>query len=204
MRDQNSIVQVGEMLPDLKLLNVKIFEFDENRDLRAVAVADSGRFDNQKWVLFNLRQSLFADRQIETIHLESAKWNSTLGPEVLRVFLVRPEQLSVIDLKRYISHLQENAQKTDVYELAYWQKIASPMAIVIMVLIGIPFVFRSVRSGSVGSTLFLGIMLGLVFFALAKGFGFMVPIYGIPPLAGAFVPLLIFLGIAIVMLRKVS
>jgi lipopolysaccharide export system permease protein len=204
MRDQNSIVQVGEMLPDLKLLNVKIFEFDENRDLRAVAVADSGRFDNQKWVLFNLRQSLFADKQIETIHLDSAEWHSTLGPEVLRVFLVRPEQLSVIDLRRYISHLQENAQKTDVYELAYWQKIASPMAIIIMVLIGIPFVFRSVRSGSVGSTLFLGIMLGLVFFALAKGFGFMVPIYGVPPLAGAFVPLLIFLGIAIIMLKKVS
>lgn len=204
MRDQNSIVQVGEMLPDLKLLNVKIFEFDGNGAMRAVAVADSGRFDDQQWVLFNLRQSLFIDKEIKTIHLESAKWQSSLGPQVLRVFLVRPEQLSVFDLKRYISHLHENAQKTDVYELAYWQKIASPMAIIVMVLIGIPFVFRSVRSGSVGSTLFLGIMLGLVFFALAKGFGFLVPIYGIPPLAGAFVPLLIFLVVAVVMLRKVA
>ena len=74
----------------------------------------------------------------------------------------------------------------------------------VMVMLGIPFVFRSVRSGSVGSTLFLGIMLGLTFFAMAKGFGFLVPIYGIPPLAGAFVPLLVFLGIAIGMLRKVA
>lgn len=204
MRDQNSIIQVGEMLPDLKLLDVKIFEFDDGGKLRAVAVADSGKFDKQTWVLYNLRQSLFIDKSIQTIHLESAQWQSSLGPQVLKVFLVRPEQLSVLDLDRYITHLQENAQKTDVYELAYWQKIASPLAIIVMVMLGIPFVFRSVRSGSVGSTLFLGIMLGLTFFAMAKGFGFMVPIYGIPPFAGAFVPLLIFLAIAVGMLRKVG
>ena len=204
MRDENSIIQVGEMLPDLKLLNVKIFEFDDEGNMRAAAVADSGKFDNNEWVLYNLRQSIFVDKGIKTLHLRSANWQSKLGPEVLRVFLVRPEQLSALDLDRYITHLKKNSQNTDRYELAFWQKISSPMAIVVMVLLGIPFVFRSVRSGGVGGTLFLGIMLGLMFFAMAKGFGFLVLIYGIPPLAGAFVPLLIFLGIALFMLRRVA
>ena len=204
MRDENSIIQVGEMLPDLKLLNVKIFEFDGEGNMRAAAVADSGKFDNDQWILYNLRQSVFVDKGIKTIHLDSANWFSKLGPEVLKVFLVTPEQLSALDLDRYIQHLKENAQNTDRYELAFWQKISSPMAIIVMVLLGIPFVFRSVRSGGVGGTLFLGIMLGLVFFAMAKGFGFLVLIYGIPPIAGAFIPLLIFLGIALVMLKKVA
>ncbi len=204
MRDDNSIIQVGEMLPDLKLLNIKIFEFDEEGDMRAAAVADSGKFDDNQWVLYNLRQSVLSDKGIKTIHLKSANWHSKLGPEVLKVFLVRPEQLSAVDLDRYIKHLKKNSQNTDRYELAFWQKISAPMAIIVMVLLGIPFVFRSVRSGGVGGTLFLGIMLGLVFFAMAKGFGFLVLIYGIPPLAGAFIPLLIFLGIALVMLKKVA
>lgn len=204
MRDENSIIQVGEMLPDLKLLNVKIFEFDGEGNMRAAAVADSGKFDNNEWVLYNLRQSIFVDKGIKTLHLKSANWQSKLGPEVLKVFLVRPEQLSALDLDRYIAHLKKNSQNTDRYELAFWQKISSPMAIVVMVLLGIPFVFRSVRSGGVGGTLFLGIMLGLMFFAMAKGFGFLVLIYGIPPLAGAFVPLLIFLVIALFMLRRVA
>ena len=204
MRDENSIVQVGEMLPDLKLLNVKIFEFDGEGNMRADAVADSGKFDNNQWVLYKLRQSVFVDKGIKTIHLDSANWFSKLGPEVLKVFLVTPEQLSALDLDRYIQHLKENSQNTDRYELAFWQKISSPMAIIVMVLLGIPFVFRSVRSGGVGGTLFLGIMLGLVFFAMAKGFGFLVLIYGIPPIAGAFIPLLIFLGISLVMLKKVA
>ena len=204
MRDENSIVQVGEMLPDLKLLNVKIFEFDGEGNMRAAAVADSGKFDNNQCVLYKLRQSVFVDKGIKTIHLDSANWSSKLGPEVLKVFLVTPEQLSALDLDRYIKHLKENAQNTDRYELAFWQKISSPMAIIVMVLLGIPFVFRSVRSGGVGGTLFLGIMLGLVFFAMAKGFGFLVLIYGIPPIAGAFIPLLIFLGISLVMLKKVA
>ncbi len=204
MRDENSIIKVGEMLPDLKLLNVKIFEFDDAGNMRAAAVADSGKFENNEWVLFNLRQSIFVDKGIKTIHMESANWHSKLGPEVLKVFLVRPEQLSALDLDRYIKHLQENSQNTDRYELAFWQKISSPLAIVVMVLLGIPFVFRSVRSGGVGGTLFLGIMLGLIFFAMAKGFGFLVLIYGIPPLAGAFIPLLIFLVVSLVMLKKVA
>jgi lipopolysaccharide export system permease protein len=204
MRDDNSIIQVGEMLPDLKLLNVKIFEFDGKGNMRATAVADSGKFDNDEWVLYNLRQSIFVDKSIKTIHLESANWQSKLGPEVLKVFLVRPEQLSALDLDRYIKHLQKNSQNTDRYELAFWQKISSPMTIIVMVLLGIPFVFRSVRSGGVGGTLFLGIMLGLVFFAMAKGFGFLVLIYGIPPLAGAFIPLLIFLIVSLVMLKRIA
>lgn len=204
MRDDNSIIKVGEMLPDLKLLNIKIFEFDEDGKLRAAAVADSGKFDNNQWVLYNLRQSIFSEKGIKTIRLKSANWRSKMGPKVLKVFLVRPEQLSAVDLNRYIKHLEQNSQNTDRYELAFWQKISSPLAIIVMVLLGIPFVFRNVRSGGMGGTLFLGIMLGLVFFALAKGFGFLVLIYDIPPLAGAFIPLLIFLGIALVMLKKVA
>ena len=62
MRDENSIIQVGEMLPDLKLLNVKVFEFDSEGNMRATAVADSGKFDNNQWVLYKLRQSVFVDK----------------------------------------------------------------------------------------------------------------------------------------------
>lgn len=204
LRDKNTYVYVEEMLPDLRLLNVKIFEFDEQRNMRAVAVADQGQFNEQRWVLSNLRQSLFVDEGIQTVHLDSAEWLSELGPEILKVFLVKPEQLSALELNSYIDHLEENAQRTDRYRLAFWQKISAPLAIAVMVLLGIPFVFRHVRSGGVGSTLFLGMMLGLTFFAMAKGFGFLVLIYGIPPIMGAFTPLVTFLIVAVVMLRKVA
>ena len=120
------------------------------------------------------------------------------------MFLVRPEQLSAMELRRYIDHLTSNAQNTERYELAFWEKVSSPLAIIVMVLLGIPFVFRHVRSGGIGGTLFVGMLLGLTFYAVAKGFGFLVLIYGIPPLAGAFVPLLVFLVLALAMLRKVA
>lgn len=204
LRDRNTYVYVEEMLPDLRLLNIKIFEFDEQRNMRAVAVADEGRFQSDRWELTNLRQSLFVDEGIQTLHLDSAEWQSELGPEILKVFLVKPEQLSALELKSYIDHLEDNAQNTDRYRLAFWQKISSPLAIAVMVLLGIPFVFRSVRSGGVGKTLFVGMMLGLTFFAMAKGFGFLVLIYGIPPMMGAFMPLVAFMIISVMMLRKVA
>lgn len=204
MRDGNTFVQVGELLPDLRLLHVKIFEFDEDNNMRSVAVADEGSFEGNRWVLKTLRQSLFVDKRIKTVHLDSAQWLSELGPEILKVFLVRPEQLSATELRRYIKHLDLNSQNTERYELAFWEKISSPLAIIVMVLLGIPFVFRHVRSGGIGGTLFIGMLLGLTFYAVAKGFGFLVLIYGIPPFAGAFVPLLVFLALALAMLRKVA
>ena len=68
----------------------------------------------------------------------------------------------------------------------------------------IGFVFRFVCRGAEACSWLLGMMLGLTFIAMAKGFGFLVLIYGMPPMMGAFTPLIMFMIIAVVMLRKVA
>jgi len=72
------------------------------------------------------------------------------------------------------------------------------------VLLAIPFVFGQARSGSTGRNLFVGIMLGLTFYVFSKGFGYMVQIYGVPPLLAAALPTLVFSVFALIMLRRVS
>jgi len=43
LRDGNTYVNVGEVLPDLTLLDVKIFEFDVQNHLRFLSVAEQGQ-----------------------------------------------------------------------------------------------------------------------------------------------------------------
>ena len=205
MRDTQTYVNIGEVLPDLTLLKLKVFEFDENRQLRSLVSASSGKFEGDYWVIDRVRQT-FMDPEggTEILTSDAAKWQSQVTPQILSVFLIRPEQLSFIQLSRYISHLNENQQKTDPYELAFWNKIMLPLSTAVMVVLAIPFVFGNIRSGTLGRSLFLGIMLGIGFYVANKGFGYVVLAYGLSPLMGATIPVVAFLFLALVMMRRIE
>ena len=205
MRDHKSYVNVGEVLPDLTLLDVRVFEFDDNGRLRSLVFADSGAYINesQRWRLQGIVQTLIDKENVISQTARAAYWGTDVTTDILSVFMIRPDQLSAFQLFKYISHLQENGQETESYELAFWTKIATPLATAVMVILAIPFVFRSVRSGGYGSSLFVGIMLGLSFFVLDKGFGLIIQIFDISPLLGAFLPTIIFALLGLFFIRRV-
>jgi len=204
MRDRMTYVNVGEVLPDLSLLNVRIFEFDDEGRLRSLVYADEGEYQNQRWRLEGIEQTLISEDRTgaESKEVKAAYWTTDVTPEILSVFLISPDQLSAWQLNRYIGHLRENSQDTSSYELALWTKIMTPVATAVMVILAIPFVFSQVRTGSFGRNLFFGIMLGLAYFALNKGFGYVVLVFDIPPMLGAMLPTLLFLGIGVLLLRR--
>ena len=205
MRDSKSYVNIGEVLPDLTLLNIKVFEFDEERRLRSLVRAKEGSFQGDYWLMERVRQTLVdPEGNTEIFKPRAAKWETEVSPQILSVFLIKPEQLSFFQLSRYISHLNENQQKTDPYELAFWNKIMLPLSTAVMVVLAIPFVFTNVRSGTMGRNLFVGIMLGIGFYVVNKGFGFFVLANGFSPLLGATIPVLAFLLVALVMLRRIE
>ncbi len=205
MRDNDTYVNVGEVLPDLTLLRVKVFEFDENKQLRSLVSAKDGVFDGSNWLISDVKQTLVdADGTTSVLNLPAANWSSEVTPQILSVFLIKPDQLSFWQLSRYIRHLNENQQKTDPYELAYWNKIMLPLSTAVMVILAIPFVFANLRSGSVGRSLFLGIMLGLSFYAANQGLGYVVLVYELPPMLGAIAPVVGFLLLAMIMMKRVE
>ena len=205
MRDAQTFVNIKEVLPDLTLLGIKVFDIDDNHQLRSLLAADYGTFKGDHWVLGNVKQTrVDAEKGAEIINTDTAKWTSQVTPQILSVFLIKPDQLSFMQLSRYINHLNENQQQTDPYELAFWNKIMLPVSTAVMVMLAIPFVFANLRSGTLGRSLFIGIMLGIGFYVANKGFGYIVLVYGLPPLLGATVPVMAFLLLALVMMRKVE
>lgn len=205
MRDSTTYVNVGEVLPDLSLLRVKVFEFDQNKRLRSLVFAREGRFDGQEWIIKDVTQTVIGlDDRATPQKLSTAFWNTDVTPQILTAFLIQPEQLSMWQLREYIQHLAENNQKTDGYRLAFWNKLVLPLSTAVMVILAIPFVFGNLRMGNLGTNLFQGIMLGLGFYAANKGFGYTVLAYDMSPLLGATLPVLLALGIAIIFLRRVE
>ena len=181
LRDDNTYVNVGEILPDLTLLKVKIFEFDNQNFLRFLSVADQGEYQNQRWLLKGLHRTMIDQESSAADSVTAAYWSTVVSPEILRVFMIQPEQLSIWQLDRYIDHLKTNKQETNNYELAYWSKIVTPFATAVMLILSVPFVFKNSRTGNLGRSLFTGIMVGLGFFILNRAFSYFVPLFSIPP-----------------------
>ena len=203
MRDSMAYVNVGEVLPDLSLLKIRLFEFDEQSRLRSLVSAESGSYENQSWRLSGVKQTFINLDNTASATTTAALWNTAVTPQILSVFLIKPDQLSAWQLWRYISHLDDNNQDTSTYRLAFWNKVITPLATAVMVILAVPFVFRQIRSGGLGRNLFVGIMLGLGFFVADKGFGYVVLVYDIYPFWGALIPTLVFFGIALMMIRRI-
>lgn len=205
LRDDNTYVNVGEVLPDLTLLSVKIFEFDSQGALRFLSTAQEGQYNEgqKRWLLNGLQRTMIRDKSSAADKVNVAYWSTVVNPEILRVFRVQPDQLSIWQLSKYIKHLQSNKQETNDYELTFWSKIVTPFATAVMLILAIPFVFKEARSGSLGRSLFSGIMVGLGFFILNKAFVYFVPLFNIIPILGAVIPTLLVCVLSIVMIRRI-
>lgn len=205
MRDENTYVNIGEVLPNLTLLKIKIFEFDERNFLRFLSTAEEGEYqlDNKRWLLKGLRRTMIDDDSSAADEVNAAYWSTGVDPNILRVFRIEPEQLSLWQLDQYIDHLDSNKQDTRSYELVFWSKIITPFATIVMLILAVPFVFKEARSGNLGRSLFFGIIIGLAFFIMNKAFGFFVTLFSIPPILGASLPTILVCILAIVMIRRI-
>jgi len=206
LRDGNTYVNVGEVLPDLTLLDIKIFEFDAQNHLRFLSVAEQGQFNQgeRRWLLNGLKRTMINAESSQADEVTAAYWSTQVSPQILAVFKIQPDQLSIWQLSRYINHLKVNKQETNQYELVYWSKIVKPFATIFMLILAIPFVFKSARSGGLGRSLFLGIMVGLSFFIFDKAFTFFVPLFNLMPIIGALLPTMTICLLSFIMMRRIN
>jgi lipopolysaccharide export system permease protein len=171
VKDERSFVNVKNVMPDTSLLNIYIYRFDETYHLQAITNAKRANFiEEGVWQLEEVLETRFSKDGININVQPLQEWRSALTPGILSVLLVVPEQMSAYDLYQYTGHLKENHQKSARYEIAMWNKLVYPLALLVMMLLALPFATYHRRAGGVGAMIFLGIVLGLVFHFVGRLF----------------------------------
>lgn len=197
VKDERSFVNVKNVLPDTSLLNISIYEFDESYHLRAITAAKRATFVEEKhWHLEDVMQTLFNKQGTTVNNRPSMEWNSVLNPDLLSVLLVVPEQMSAWNLYQYTQHLRDNHQKTARYEIAMWTKLVYPFAVLVMMLLALPFAAHHRREGGISGKIFLGIVLGLSFHFLGRLFASLGALNDWQPLLSATTMPMLFLLLA--------
>jgi len=201
IKDERSFINVIEVLRDTSLRGVRIYDFDEQYRLRSISFARRGAYQSdRRWLLYDVERTNFDGVQTAVQKLPQASWNSVLDPDLINLLLVRPEKMSALSLYSYAQHLKENRQRALRYEIALWNKLTYPLAVMVMVVLALPFAYIQARQAGVGAKIFAGIMLGLVFHFLGRLSSHLGLIYDWPAFASAIVPTVTFFSLAVGML----
>ncbi len=206
VKDRSSFINVRTVHPDRSMERVRVFEFDTRQALISISEASRGEYDTAErvWRLSGVVQTRFHGERTEVLELPEITWRSDLSPEVLSVLMVAPERMSVGTLYAYISHLKENRQNANRFEIALWKKLLYPFAVLVMMALALPFALTHDRMGGVSVKVFLGVMLGVGFHFLNGLFSNLGVIHSWQPALVALTPSLVFLGAAAVMLSRVE
>ncbi|MEO1946762.1 MAG: LPS export ABC transporter permease LptG [Methylophilaceae bacterium] len=210
VKDNKSFINVRTVLPNATLLNVNIYEFDENFKLQTISTADTASHLDGRWKLTDVTQTTIIEaEQVDQKHAETkffskANWDSGIHPELLDILLVDPERMSAWNLYGFITHLANNKQETTRYDVALWTKVIYPLACIVMVILALPFGFLQQRSTSTSAKIFIGILLGITYQIMNRVFIHLGVLNDWPPLLSAITPTILFLITGLSLLCKIE
>ncbi|KOO06094.1 LPS export ABC transporter permease LptG [Vibrio hepatarius] len=202
-RDANDFIFIGKV-DDNKLYGLNMWQFDENKKLQSVVFAKEVNYQkDNNWMMNDVQITDMGDEtQIIKRDVDEMEWHTSLAPDKLAVVTVKPEELPLSGLYDYVTYLKESEQDVSRYELAFWRKVTQPFSIGVMMLLALSFVFGPLRSVSMGARVLSGVVAGFTFYISSEFFGPLTLVYGIPPVFGALMPSLVFLGLALMLLRR--
>jgi lipopolysaccharide export system permease protein len=201
-------VNVAKVRADSLLERWRIFEFDRNFRLRSISTASSGSYAGPgAWTLSDVVETRIpalgpsdsapTGEHTQIVREAQRRWQTELTPAIFGVVLVQPERMGAVNLIRYIRHLADNSERTERYEIAFWSKLFYPLAVVVMMILALPFAYLHVRSGTLTLKIFSGVMIGVLFYMMNKLFSNLGSLNTWPPVVVAALPSMVMLAAAL-------
>jgi lipopolysaccharide export system permease protein len=203
-KDGDMMISVRQQSADNRYGGVYVFKFDSQRRLRSVGHARDASIDeNNRWRLEHYVESQIDEERVVPSKALEREFQTRLSPEFLGLAVQDPESLPGSGLYSYIQHLKANDLDARSYETAFWARIARTVAVAIIVMLAVPFAFGPMRSTGTGARTVVGIMIGVVFFLLAKMMESSGEVFNLQPIVVAWLPTALLAVITIIAVSRV-
>lgn len=187
-----------------QLRHVQVVDFDDRYHLNGVLNADQGQFlKDGDWNLKTVSQmDILPEGNSTLLKTAQLPLSLALQPKYVHMVTIDPEDLSPSQLISFMSYMHQYSQVPKTYELAFWQKVASPFALIALVIIACSFIFGPLRQQSMGFRLVIALFIGLGFFYLQDFLGYASLVYSPSPAWFVFVPIILMLLVGGYLLRR--
>ena len=167
-----------------------------------------------RWLLHGVLESRIDVNRAEDERVSGAKvdhqrqatraWQSFLSAEQMASLIAPMQTLTIGDLYNYVNYLDDSGLNSHRYRFRLWQVVSTPIGLLAMCLLGLPFVLGSVRSRPPGARILFGATVGIGFYLVEQSTSQLAILYELPALPMAIVPDLILLGASVFTLAKVE
>lgn len=188
--------------PNGVLYGVTVFELDSEHQLQSTLYAERASFQGDYWLLEDVNSNRIGERKISRQQSASQRWETDLTPELLNILVLNPLDLPVAGLWKYSRYLQSQGLNNQSYALALWKKLLQPLSTLVLVLIGVSFIFGPLREVTMGFRIFIGVLVGIVFRTVQDMLAPASLVYGFPPLYASLLPIIVCLLIGLLLLRR--
>jgi len=197
LKEGDKIININLLEENKSFGNVTIYELKKLSQLSKISRASSaGIDDDNQWILSNLKETVFSENGISQ---ESSRYKiekTKLDRDLVSLTVVKPENLNVIELYRFVNYLESNGLDADLYIAAFQSRIASIFALPIMCLLALPFSLGFLREKGTGYRILLGVIIGLIYFLIENTLVESSQVYNINPILVGWLPtFLLFLAV---------
>jgi lipopolysaccharide export system permease protein len=183
VRDGNVIISVDQQSGSARFGGIKVFQVDEDRRLVSAGRAESASVARDKaWRLDQyVETKLGPDGNAEVSRNAQREIPTSLSPEFLGLAIAEPETMGLRDLRGYISHLQRNDLQSARYEAASWSRLARFVAVLLVIMLALPFAMGSLRNSGQGARTVIGVLIGAGFVLLSQTLENSGQLFGLTP-----------------------
>lgn len=185
-----------------KLGVTKRYRLDVDSNLVGVTHAKSGVFAGEGWQLTEVAQLDIGGRGVQRSFDDYAMLSLPIAPTDVHLLTKEAEDLSLSDLYAHGRLMKSQGKRSLRHEVAFWQKLLSPFAVLSLVLVASSFVFGSLRSQGLGVRIVMALLSGLLFSYLTDLSGFVAIAMGISPFLMALSPIVISAMIGFYLLQR--
>ncbi|WP_413519585.1 LPS export ABC transporter permease LptG [Psychrobacter glacincola] len=187
---------------------VKRWHLDNNGNLQTAVHAEGGQYIGREplatasskpseqyryeWQLNNMTK-LSINQGFESSKAVSPSDTLSLpfAPESVYLLTRQAEDLSLTQLYEHRQFMRQQGTRSLSHELAFWQKLLSPLSILSLVIVACSFVFGSLRTHSLGLRIVVALLFGLLFSYVQDLVGFVSLATGFSPLLMVILPIIV-------------
>ncbi len=201
LRSDTKVIRLGKVISQDWIEEVRIYDFTDG-ELSSITHVAKMRRDADRWLLSDLRRSSFTPTGVHAEQLDTQALALDIDPGLVRVTVKYPRTLSLSQLWAHIAYLQQNGMATNHSAVVFWAKVFYPLSLVGMVLAAAPLILGWVNTTLLGARIMIGVFGGVGFYILSRIVEQRTIAWGLPPVVGAATPLLLLLGVAYLLQRR--
>lgn len=204
-KGNRQIVQIGQADAKGNLSNVRQFN-TQDTTLTSALTAKTGNYiggqDGYTWQLYDLQRLTLTDHYAQSTHEAKDTLSLPINQTSVHLLTKSADNLSISELYAHKQLMHHQNSRSKSHELAFWQKLLSPFAVLSLLLIACSFVFGSLRSQSLGFRIVIALLTGLLFGYLQDLAGFIALASTLSPAMMVLLPIVLSAGIGVYLLGR--